>query len=157
MPIATFDLSADIDTIVSALRRDGAVIVRNLVDTEIVDAVRAELRPELDASGLATESDFNGSKTLRVSNVLAVAPSAAAPARTIPSRKIGNSRRWGAVMPQYSADAANPSVSAGPFEGRETAGTIRSYADSRQVGPRCRVTVPWRRSGRAAAPGFDLA
>lgn len=78
MPIAMFDPGTDIDTIASALRRDGAVIVSNLVDTELVDTVRAELRPELDASGLAAESDFNGSKTLRINNVLAVAPSAAA-------------------------------------------------------------------------------
>lgn len=78
MPVTTLDPTTDIATIVSALRRDGYVAVRNLVDEDLVDTVRAELRPELDASGLKTESDFNGSLSLRVGNVLAAAPSAAA-------------------------------------------------------------------------------
>ena len=78
MPISRFDRFANLDSIGSTLRRDGAVIVESLVDVDLVDAVRAELRPELDATGLARRSDFNGSKTLRISNVLAVAPSAAA-------------------------------------------------------------------------------
>ncbi len=78
MPITNFDRSADIRDIIEALRRDGAVVVTGLAEPALVNTVRAELRPELDASGLETESDFNGSLTLRVSNVLAVAPSAAA-------------------------------------------------------------------------------
>ena len=78
MPISKFDRSSDAESIVSALRRNGAAIVTGLVDAEVVESVRAELRPELNASGLETESDFNGSLTLRISNVLAVAPSAAA-------------------------------------------------------------------------------
>jgi len=78
MPISTFNRSSGADPIVSALRRDGAAIVAGLADVEVVEAVRAELRPELDASGLETESHFNGSLTLRISNVLAAAPSAAA-------------------------------------------------------------------------------
>ena len=77
MPIATLDRTTETDAVVSALRRDGAVIVRDLVGPEVVDKVRGELGPELESSGLATESDFNGSLTLRISNVLAVAPSAA--------------------------------------------------------------------------------
>lgn len=78
MPITQLDRETDIETIVSTLRRDGAVIVTDLAEPEVVDAIRAELRPELDASGLETESHFNGSQTLRTCNVLAVAPSAAA-------------------------------------------------------------------------------
>ena len=78
MPISEFDRSSDPESIASALRRDGAVVVTGLADVEVVETVRTELRPELDASGLRTESDFNGSKTLRISKVLAVAPSAAA-------------------------------------------------------------------------------
>ena len=77
MPIPKFERTTDSETIASTLRREGVVIVTGLVNPEIVDAVRAELRPELDALGLETESDFNGSKTLRISNVLSVAPSAA--------------------------------------------------------------------------------
>ena len=77
MPIASLDRDIDTATVVSALRRDGAVIVRNLVEADLVDTVCAEMRPELDGFGLKTESDFNGSLTLRIGRVLAVAPSAA--------------------------------------------------------------------------------
>lgn len=78
MPIVALDKDVDAEQVVSILRRDGAVIVKDLVDNDIVDAVRAELRPELDAQGFASESNFNGSLTNRISKVLAVAPSAAA-------------------------------------------------------------------------------
>lgn len=78
MPIAVIDGSRGAKEIVSRLRCDGAVIVRDLVQPELVDRIRAELRPELDASGLRTKSDFNGSLTLRSGRVLAAAPSAAA-------------------------------------------------------------------------------
>jgi ectoine hydroxylase-related dioxygenase (phytanoyl-CoA dioxygenase family) len=77
MPISSFDRFANPDSITSTLRRDGAVIVNDLVESDLVDAVRAELRPELDTSGLKSKSDFNGSLTLRTSCILSVAPSAA--------------------------------------------------------------------------------
>lgn len=77
MPISSLDRFSNPDSITSALRCDGAVIVNNLVEADLVDAVRAELRPELDLSGLKTKSDFNGSHTLRTNRVLSVAPSAA--------------------------------------------------------------------------------
>ena len=59
MPIASLDCDTNIANVVSALRRDGAVIVRNLIETDLVDTVRGELRPELDVQGLKTQSDFN--------------------------------------------------------------------------------------------------
>ncbi|MFT5506142.1 MAG: hypothetical protein ACI8XC_003868, partial [Gammaproteobacteria bacterium] len=78
MPIPKFDRSAETGAIIEALRRDGAVVVTRLAGPVLVDAIRAELRPELDASGLKRKSDFNGSKTLRCSSsVLRIAPSAA--------------------------------------------------------------------------------
>ena len=77
MPISSFDRFSNPDSITSTLRRDGAVIVNDLVESDLVDAVRAELRPELDTSGLKSKSDFNGSLTLRTSCILSVAPSAA--------------------------------------------------------------------------------
>ena len=77
MSISRLGCETDTATVVAALRRDGAVIVENLVEPELVDTVRAELRPELDAQGLRTRSDFNGSLTLRIGHVLAAAPSAA--------------------------------------------------------------------------------
>lgn len=77
MTIQAFEKDADPVMVASVLRRDGYVIVKELAEPDLIDAVRAELRPELDSNGLDTESNFNGSLTNRISNVLAVAPSAA--------------------------------------------------------------------------------
>ncbi len=79
MPIARFGSTADADSILDAMSRDGAAIVTGLAEPAVVDSIRAELRPHLDARGLETESDFNGSLTLRIySSLLGLAPSAAA-------------------------------------------------------------------------------
>lgn len=76
--ISYFDKTAHTGSVIEALRRDGAVVVTNVVEAELVDAVLSELRPSLDASGLDTVGDFNGSGTLRASSgVLRIAPSAA--------------------------------------------------------------------------------
>lgn len=52
-------------------------MVTGLVEPHLVDAIRVELRPHLDAAGLKTSSNFNGSRTLRSNSVLSTAPSAA--------------------------------------------------------------------------------
>ena len=77
MPLSYFDRTADTGAVVEALRRDGAVVVTNLADPRLVDTIRADLRQRLDASGLKSRSDFNGSRTLRSNSVLSTAPSAA--------------------------------------------------------------------------------
>ena len=78
MPLSRFEKTASIATIVEALRRDGAVVVTELCEPRIVDAIRDELRPQLDAYGLKACSDFNGSRTLRCwTGLLSSAPSAA--------------------------------------------------------------------------------
>ncbi len=78
MPLTRLDKTADAAAVVDALRRDGAAVVTELAAPDLVDAVAAELRPRLDASGLDTCSDFNGSRTLRTGAVLTAAPGAAA-------------------------------------------------------------------------------
>jgi hypothetical protein len=77
MAIRNFESTADLGTIVEALRRDGAVVVMGLAEPGLVDTIRTELRPHLDAARLRTRSAFNGSATLRSSSVLSTAPSAA--------------------------------------------------------------------------------
>ena len=78
MPLSNFEKVAGIGTVVEALRRDGAVVVTELAESSLVDAIRAELRPQFDAYGLKARSNFNGSRTLRCSTgVLSSAPSAA--------------------------------------------------------------------------------
>lgn len=77
MPLAYLDRTTDIGTVVDVLRRNGAVAVTGLAEPRLVDTVLAELRAQLDASGLKSRSEFNGDRTLRSNNVLSAAPSAA--------------------------------------------------------------------------------
>jgi len=44
MTLQSFDNSTDTSTVIQALRRDGAVIVNNVAEHELVDAVVNELR-----------------------------------------------------------------------------------------------------------------
>jgi ectoine hydroxylase-related dioxygenase (phytanoyl-CoA dioxygenase family) len=79
MALCVFEKSASIASVIEALRRDGAVAVAGVAEPSLVDTIRAELRPKLAASGLASTSDFNGFKTLRNSQgPLSIAPSSAA-------------------------------------------------------------------------------
>ncbi len=75
---ATFERGAPTDEVLDALRRDGAVVVREQVDAEVADTVLGELRPHFDQQGRASVSDFNGYSTLRLACVLSHAPSSAA-------------------------------------------------------------------------------
>jgi len=78
MPLEYFDPNADTAAVIAALKRDGAAVVRNQVDPEVADAVRAELRTSFDELGTFDESDFNGYDTLRVSKVLEISPTSPA-------------------------------------------------------------------------------
>ena len=76
--LASFEKGTPTTEVVNALRRDGAVVVRRQVDADLADTVLRELRPHFDEQGRASESDFNGYRTLRLACVLAHAPSSAA-------------------------------------------------------------------------------
>ena len=67
--IKTLNKNSSIDEIMKALHSDGAVIVANLVDDEVVDKVLKELKPHYDKQGTKFQSDFNGYTTLRLYTV----------------------------------------------------------------------------------------
>ncbi len=78
MPLNTLNKTSDIGAIVDALRRDGAVVVNEVVDPCRIDTIATELRPILDEAGLQSRSAFNGDRTLRASyGLLTEAPSVA--------------------------------------------------------------------------------
>lgn len=77
MPLESFDRTVPSSTLVDALRRDGGVIVRNLVPVDTANTVAGELRPGFDASGDSQCGDFSGLKTRRCGGVLRYAPSCA--------------------------------------------------------------------------------
>jgi hypothetical protein len=74
MPLEYFDPDDNTLDVIAALRRDGAVVVKNQIAPELADAVLAELREPFDKVGKFDENDFNGYTTLRVSSVLAISP-----------------------------------------------------------------------------------
>jgi ectoine hydroxylase-related dioxygenase (phytanoyl-CoA dioxygenase family) len=78
MTLAQLDSNTPVEEVVAALRQDGAVVVTELVAPEVVDAVAAELRPELDKAALEAQSVFDGKKTRRFGAIMRAAPSAAA-------------------------------------------------------------------------------
>jgi ectoine hydroxylase-related dioxygenase (phytanoyl-CoA dioxygenase family) len=75
--IQTLPVNAAPVQAVGALRRDGAVIIEQLINTALIDRVSAELDPHFRAEGDKFCNDFNGHKTLRLSAILALSRSAA--------------------------------------------------------------------------------
>ena len=69
--IARFTLASPIGDIVAALQQSGAAIVENCVPTALADRVACELRPHFDQYGHEYYADFEGYKTLRLSEILA--------------------------------------------------------------------------------------
>lgn len=78
MKLESFEASVSPAAVVDALRRDGGVIVRNLVPVGLIDACTAELRLELERYDESQRTDFSGAKTLRCGGVLRYAPTCAA-------------------------------------------------------------------------------
>ena len=77
MQIEYLTRHAQANDIVGAMRRDGAVVVENLLDQETTQRLSSELREKFDRYGRNTENDFNGYTTLRIQSVLGYAPTSA--------------------------------------------------------------------------------
>ncbi|MBX2823921.1 MAG: phytanoyl-CoA dioxygenase family protein [Gammaproteobacteria bacterium] len=75
--IATHNREISTETLISAIVRDGGAIVEKQVDQELVDVVRAELRPHFDREGDRFQNEFNGYKTLRLGGILGISATAA--------------------------------------------------------------------------------
>jgi ectoine hydroxylase-related dioxygenase (phytanoyl-CoA dioxygenase family) len=77
MPLTYLDKHTAVEDVVAALRRDGAVVVTELAEPDLVDAVAAELRPKFDEASLEAQSLFDGDKTRRYGAIMRGVPSAA--------------------------------------------------------------------------------
>ena len=75
MSLECFTVSDSPETMLAALRRDGAIILRRAIEPSLAAVVAGELRPWFDREGRQTESDFNGYSTLRVGSIVARSPS----------------------------------------------------------------------------------
>ena len=75
--LQTFDNKSDSGEIISALMRDGGVIVANQAQNDLIDNVANELRCQFDEQGNKFQNDFNGYKTLRLGRILALSRASA--------------------------------------------------------------------------------
>ena len=69
--IARFSRDDEVRVIAAALRDAGAAVVENCACEALADRVAAELRPHFDKYGHEYYADFEGYKTLRLSEILA--------------------------------------------------------------------------------------
>jgi hypothetical protein len=70
MPLTHLPADSPVNAVVQAIRRDGAVIVDNLVPNNLLEQIAAELGPSFTASDLGTD-DFNGRHTRRTGALIA--------------------------------------------------------------------------------------
>jgi hypothetical protein len=78
MLLESFDAIASPAAVVDVLRRDGAVIVRNLAPVGLIDVCATELRLSFNEHDESQRTNFSGAKTLRCGGVLRYAPTCAA-------------------------------------------------------------------------------
>ena len=70
-------LEANSDRVSATLLKDGAVIVEEAINSDVIDAVLDELKGPFDEQGLKFSNDFNGYKTRRLGGILGLSVSSA--------------------------------------------------------------------------------
>ncbi len=70
--LQTYDNKSDPEPLVSALAKDGGVVIADLASEDLIDQISSELRPHFDVEGHKFQNDFNGYKTLRLGGILAL-------------------------------------------------------------------------------------
>ena len=66
MTLQTFAATDDIQDMVTALQRSGAVVIDSVLPEGVSQGLCADLRPEFDREGHLYQNTFNGHQTLRV-------------------------------------------------------------------------------------------
>jgi putative sterol carrier protein len=75
--VGRFSCDDSATSVANSLSARGAVVIEDCVPLELIDRVAAELRPHFDAVGDQYYADFEGYKTLRLSEILARSRSSA--------------------------------------------------------------------------------
>ena len=60
LSIRHFEVTAPLSEQINMLKADGAIVIRNLAPTSLIDRIASELKPYLESSGRTFEDDFNG-------------------------------------------------------------------------------------------------
>jgi ectoine hydroxylase-related dioxygenase (phytanoyl-CoA dioxygenase family) len=77
MVLQFVDSDTSPEAVADCLRRDGAIVVRELAPCHLIDACAAQLRAAFAEFDEGQRTDFSGSRTLRCSGVLRYAPDCA--------------------------------------------------------------------------------
>ena len=72
--VQTLEPTADADAVMAVLAEDGCAVVERLVAPEVMDAIRDELDPHIDATP-AGPDEFSGFNTRRTGSLIARSPS----------------------------------------------------------------------------------
>ncbi len=75
--VQTFDHNSQTNDIISALLKDGEVIVTQQTTSDIIETIRSELRTPFDEQGNKFTNNFNGYSTLRLSGILTLSRTSA--------------------------------------------------------------------------------
>ena len=75
--VGRFSRTDSVESVAQSLNATGAVVIEQCVAQELADRVAAELRPHFDQFGDEYYADFEGYKTLRLSEILARSRSSA--------------------------------------------------------------------------------
>jgi ectoine hydroxylase-related dioxygenase (phytanoyl-CoA dioxygenase family) len=77
MNLQHFSTAAQLDQLVGALRRDGAIVVRELASADVINDVKNQFQTRFAVPSNLGQSEFAGMQTIRIAGVLGHAPSAA--------------------------------------------------------------------------------
>ena len=77
MAVVAVPNTSNADEIVAIMMRDGGVIIEDFLTREVLNSLRTELFPILDATPHAVDDDFLGKKTRRLSRLFARSPTMA--------------------------------------------------------------------------------
>jgi len=72
-----FEEKPSVDVLIDVLEEDGAVVIHDMAEHDLLDQIERELRQHLEANRYDFKTEFNGQNTLRVATMLAVSRSAA--------------------------------------------------------------------------------
>ena len=72
-----FEQRPPTEDLVEVLEEDGAAVIHNMADHDLLDQIEHELRPYLEANRFDFKTEFNGQDTLRVASMLKVSRTAA--------------------------------------------------------------------------------
>ena len=75
--LRVFEEQPPTDVLVDVLEEDGAAVIHNMAEHDLLDQIESEVRQHLEANRYDYKTKFNGQDTLRVASLLAVSRTAA--------------------------------------------------------------------------------